>query len=236
MSIFLPVIFAFLAGLVSFLSPCVLPLIPAYLAYLAGSSTSKEQPKQIDLFMSSVYFVLGFAIVFAILGVLLNTILKGSAYGVQVWLSRLGELIIIVFGLYLTKLLNIPLLDREYRIRVMWKFNSRFLTSFVFGAAFAAGWTPCVGAVLGGILGLAASQPGIAFWLLFVYSLGFGVPFLLVGAFTSQASAWIAKNQMWLGYVSVIFGVILIGIGILVFTQTLNIIANVDLLNKLILK
>jgi cytochrome c-type biogenesis protein len=236
MSIFLPVIFAFLAGLVSFLSPCVLPLIPAYLAYLAGTSTSGEKPKQIDLFLSSVFFVIGFALVFAVMGVLLNTILKAAAYDVQTWLARLGGLIIIIFGLYLVGLLDIPWLDKEYKIRIKWRIHSKVIMSFIFGAAFAVGWSPCVGAVLGGILGLAASQPGIAFTLLFTYSIGFGVPFLIVGAFTSKASAWIDASAGWLKYVSIIFGVLLIGIGILVFTQTLSSIANLQILNRFLLK
>lgn len=103
----IPLVFAFIAGLISFLSPCVLPLIPGYLAYLAGSSTAEEKPRQIDLFMSSVFSVLGFALVFAVMGVLLNTILKDTAYSVQMWLSRLGGLVIIIFGLFLTGLLQI---------------------------------------------------------------------------------------------------------------------------------
>ncbi len=230
------IVFAFLAGLVSFLSPCVLPLIPAYIAYLAGTSASGQKPRQIDLFMSSVFFVIGFSLVFAVLGVLLNSILRSAAYDVQTWLARLGGLVIIFFGLYLVGLLDIPWLDKEYKIRVKWRIHSKVVMSFVFGAAFAVGWTPCVGAVLGGILGLAASQPGIAFTLLFAYSIGFGVPFLIVGAFTSQASQWIAASQAWLKYVVMVFGVILIIIGVLVFTQSLNLIANVELLNRFILR
>lgn len=231
-----PLVFAFVAGFVSFLSPCVLPLIPGYLAYLAGSSTAQTKPRQIDIFMSSVFFVLGFALVFAVLGVLLNTILRGSAYSWQMWLSRLGGLIIIIFGLYLTGLLKIPFLDKEYRIRVKTKFNSRYATSFVFGAAFAVGWSPCVGAVLGSILGLAATQPGIAFALLFTYSIGFGVPFLLVGAFTAQASALINRYSKWLVVINTLFGVFLIFVGILIFTQTLNLIASFDVINRFILR
>jgi len=230
----IPLVFAFIAGLISFLSPCVLPLIPGYLAYLAGSSTAEEKPKQIDLFMSSVFSVLGFALVFAIMGILLNTVLKETAYSVQMWLSRLGGVIIIIFGLFLTGLLQIPFLERKYRLRL--KFNSKLLTSFVFGASFAVGWSPCVGAALGSILGLAATHPLMSFSLLFTYSIGFGIPFLIVGAFTAQASALITKYYKWLLYLKVLFGVFLIFVGILIFTQSLNLIANFQILNDIILR
>ena len=170
------------------------------------------------------------------MGVLLNTVLKEAAYSVQLWLSRLGGLIIIVFGLFLVGLINIPFLEKKYRLRLGLKLSSKFLASFVFGASFAVGWSPCVGAALGGILGLAVTKPGTAFTLLFVYSIGFGVPFLFVGAFTAQADAFIKKHFQWLIYLKIIFGVFLIIVGILVFTQTLNLIANFGIINDIILR
>ena len=228
--------FAFLGGLVSFLSPCVLPIIPGFLAYLAGTSLSQSDTKRKDIFLNSVFFVLGFSLVFAVLGVLLNTVLAHAAYDVQTWLARVGGAIIIFFGLYLTGLIHIPFLEREYKFTISHKFSSRFLTSFFFGAAFAAGWTPCVGAVLGGILGIAASAPGSAFALLFAYSVGLGVPFLVVGLFASQASALINRYAQVLQYISKAFGVLLIILGILAFTQSLSLVANFELLNRLLLK
>lgn len=232
----IPIVFAFIAGLVSFLAPCVLPLIPGYLAYLSGTTLDQSEAKRREIFLNAVFFVLGFSLIFASLGVLLNTALEAIAFDVQIWLSRIGGILVIFFGLYLTGLINIPFLQREYKIRVTHQFSSRYLTSFVFGAAFAAGWTPCVGAVLGGILGLAAAQPGLAFWLLLSYSLGFGIPFLLVGLFASQASSFISRLGPILKYINIIFGVILILFGILIFTQNLNRIANFQLLNSLLLK
>lgn len=229
-----PIILAFVAGLVSFLAPCVLPLIPGYLAYLAGTTLDQSENKRWDIFLNSVFFVLGFSLVFATLGVLLNTILEAVAYDVQLWLSRIGGILVIFFGLFLTGLINFGFLNREYKIRVTHQFSSRHLTSLIFGAAFAAGWTPCVGAVLGGILGLAASKPGSAFALLLSYSIGFGIPFLLVGLFAGQASRWIQGLGGALRYINIIFGVILIILGILIFTQNLAKIANFELLNMLI--
>ncbi len=228
-------IFALIAGLVSFLSPCVLPIIPGFLAYLGGSTTSGTGNKR-EVFLNSLFFVLGFSLVFSILGVLLNTVLESVAYDVQIWLARIGGVVIILFGLYLTGLLKIPFLEREHKFAVKHKFNSRYLTSFVFGSAFAAGWTPCVGAVLGSILGLAASAPGQAFPLLIVYSIGLGIPFLIVGAFTAQASKLIAAHQSKLNMINKAFGVLLIVLGVLVFTQSLSLIANFNFLNEALLK
>lgn len=231
----LGIIFAFLAGLVSFLSPCILPIIPGFLAYLAGASLKDAAAKRWEMFLNSFFFVIGFSLVFAAFGVLLNTLLEAIAYDVQVWLSRVGGAIIIFFGLYLTGLINIPFLEREYKPRVNVRFRSRYLTSILFGAAFAAGWTPCVGAVLGSILGLAVSSPGTAFYLLLAYSLGLGIPFLIVGLFASQASGIISRYGNAIKYVKIIFGVLLVILGILAFTQNLNRIANLELLNRLLL-
>lgn len=230
----IPLLVAFIAGVVSFLSPCVLPIIPGYLAYLAGASVGNEERKRKEIFFNSVFFVLGFGLVFATIGVLLNTLLSNIAYDVQIWLSRVGGALIIIFGLYLLKLIKIPFLDREHRLNVRSKFKSRYVTSFVFGASFAAGWTPCVGAVLGAILGLATTQPSIAFTLLISYSAGFGLPFLLVGLFTTQASDLISRYGKWTTVVNKFFGIILVVLGILIFTQTLSRLANFELLNKIL--
>lgn len=231
----IPISVAFLAGVVSFLSPCVLPLLPGFLVYLAGSAGAGGTVKRRDVFINSIFFVLGFSVVFAVLGVLLNTILSAVAYDVQTWLSRIAGLIIIFFGLYLMKLISIPWLDRDYKIAVKKRFKSRYITSFAFGVAFAVGWTPCVGAALGAILALAAVNPGVALYLLFAYSLGLGVPFLLLGLLTAQATALISHLGRAFHYIEIVFGIILILLGILIFTQTLPLIANFSLLNNFLL-
>ena len=227
---------ALFAGLVSFLSPCVLPIIPGFLAYLSGTSTEADAgTRRYSIFMNSVFFVFGFSFVFAILGVLLNTVLESVAYGVQIWLSRIGGVIIIFFGLYLTGLIHLGFLEREHKLRITKKFGNRYFTSFLFGAAFAAGWTPCVGAALGAILGLAASNPGTAFTLLMAYAIGLGIPFLLVGLFTQRASGIINRYAAKLVYINKGFGIILIILGILVFTQDLSLIASFDFVNNLLI-
>lgn len=228
------IIAAFIAGLVSFLSPCILPLVPAFLAYLSGT-TEDAKGARMKMFMNSVAYVAGFGLVFALLGVLLNTVLERSSYVIQLWLSRLGGVIIIVFGLYLTGLLRIPFLERERKIKVK-RFSVSYITSFVFGASFAVGWSPCVGAVLGSILALSVAKTGLSFILLLAYAVGLGIPFLLVGAFSSQALAVIEKLGPRLKYFNIIVGIFLILLGVLVFTQTLNIIANFSFINELLLK
>ncbi len=235
---------AFLGGIVSFLAPCVLPIIPGFLAYLAGTSTASTGSKRKEIFINSVFFVLGFSIVFALLGVLLNTILDRVAYDAQVWLARIGGIMIIFFGLYLVGLIKIPFLEREHKIKV--KFSAedgsasdrkfRYATSFFFGLAFATGWTPCVGPALGVVLGLAATQPGSAFFLLLTYSLGLGIPFLIVGAFTGQAAGFIGRNAFLFRYLNIIFGIILLLLGVLIFTQKLSLIANFQFLENLLPK
>ncbi len=231
-----PIIVAFTAGVVSFLSPCVLPIIPGFLAYLAGESSSNtEKPSRAVIFLNSLFFVIGFSIVFAILGVLLNGLLVHFAYSAQAWLARVGGALVIFFGLYLMGFFKIPFFEFDHKMRVGMKFRSRYFTSLAFGFAFAAGWTPCVGPVLGGILGLAASSPGQAFYFLLAYALGLGIPFLVVGALAAQASGFINRYAAKLEYVTKAFGAILVILGILVFTQSLQLVANFAFVNKFLL-
>jgi cytochrome c-type biogenesis protein len=211
---------AFIAGIVSFISPCILPLIPGFMAYLSGTSTSRLQT-----FINSVLFVVGFSTVFALLGVLLNTALEASSYSIKIWLGRIGGAVIIFFALHLLDLIKIPFLQSDHRAKVK-RFDSSYITSFVFGASFAVGWSPCVGAILGSVFALAVTQPGTAFILLTMYALGLGIPFLIVGLFTEEATNIINKSEKILKYFNIIVGILLLILGILVFTNSLNIVAN----------
>lgn len=190
--------------------------------------------KRWDTFIASVFFVLGFSVVFSVVGVLLQTVLSRSPYLVQVWLGRVGGIVIIMFGLYVLGLLSFNFLQKEHKFRIFHKFSSVYTASFVFGAAFAVGWTPCVSAALGAILTLAATQPSSAFFLLLAYTLGLGIPFLVVGLFAQQAQRWISGTGQWLQYVQYVFGVILVVIGILMFTSQLARIANFEFLVRIV--
>jgi len=233
----IPILVAFIAGIVSFLSPCILPIIPGFLAYLAGESSSTTvKPSRLSIFLNSLFFVLGFSVVFALLGVLLNGALSHVAYAVQSWLAWIGGAIVIFFGFYLMGFFRIRFFESDHKLTFASKFSSRYATSFLFGLAFAAGWTPCVGPVLGGILGIAASAPGEAFWLLLSYAIGLGVPFLIVGLFVAQSANLINRYAAKLEYVNKAFGAILVVLGVLVFTQDLPLIANFGFVNDLLLK
>ena len=191
--------------------------------------------RQWTIFLNSVFFVLGFSVIFSLIGVLLQSVLSDVAFTVSKWLGYIGGSIIIFFGLYLMGLIKIPFLEREHKLKVKRKFKYSYITSFVFGLAFAVGWTPCVGAALGAILTFSAINPASAFPLLFSYTLGLGIPFLLVGLFTDRASKLIEKAGPWLKYAQYFFGIVLIILGILVFTNNLARFASIPFLSDFLI-
>ncbi len=219
---------AFIAGIASFVSPCVLPLIPAFLSYLGGVSLKESEVRtdaRMKVFLNSIFFVLGFVVIFSVFGVLINSVLVSISFDVSQLVSKIGGVVIVIFGLFTLGVIKLGFLEREYKLRPA-KTRYAYLTSFIFGATFAVGWTPCVGAILGAIFTLAFTQPGSAFTLLFSYALGLGAPFLLVGAFTAQAAEFIKKHGKFMSYFNKAMGIILIIIGYLVFTGELVKLAN----------
>lgn len=248
-----------LAGAGSFFSPCILPILPAFISYLSGTTLNEiknntsnntnanatsptlggqalavQKKTRLNIFLNTVYFVLGFSLVFAVLGVVLNSVLVNTGVGFQSFLTTAGGIIIIGFGLYLIFSTRIRRLNFEKRMTSLPKFKTSYITSFVFGAAFAAGWTPCVGPILGSTLTLAATQPGAAYNALLAYSLGLGVPFLVTGAFFSQATGVIRKMVKHLKYFNLAMGSLLIILGILVFTNNLSLLGNFPLADQVL--
>jgi len=234
---------AALAGLGSFVAPCILPIIPAFLAYISGTTLSDLNQKngtklvtinRTNIILNTVFFVLGFSIVFSTLGVIINSTLGGLSSDLISGLNQIGGIIIIGFGIFL-------LLTTKFRsLNIEKKFfpkreKASYPLSFLFGLAFAAGWTPCVGPILGTILTLAAATPAVSFYLLLAYSLGLGIPFILMGVFFSRATRVIQAMSKHLKYYSVIIGALIIILGVLVFTNQLAYIANFPLLNELVL-
>jgi len=193
-----------------------------------------KKSTRLNIFLNTVYFVLGFSLVFAVLGVILNSFLANVGTGFQANLQTIGGGVIIAFGAYLILSSKIRVLNFERRMTHIPRFKTTYLTSFVFGAAFASGWTPCVGPILGTTLTLAATSPGAAYNSLLAYSLGLGVPFLITGAFFSQSTKIIKKMIKHLKYFNPIMGAILIILGILVLTNQLSIIGNFPLANEII--
>lgn len=220
------ILVAFGAGFVSFLAPCVLPLVPGFIAYLGGIALQKKEgtalTSRFAMLHASAFFVLGFTTVFAVLGLLLHGALIQVGPDFQSFLAHAGGIIIIFFGLYLMGLIKLSFLEKTRHISVHKKFSSRAVTSFVFGAAFAAGWTPCVGAALGAILGLAALAPGKTFFLLIAYSFGLGVPFLIIGAFAGEIERYLSRISTWVLYINILFGGVLVCLGAMSFTQNLS--------------
>lgn len=223
------IISAFVAGVLMFLAPCTLPIVPAYLGFISGVSLpklakleGKERTKaQRRIFLNGVAFVVGFTLVFVFFGTLAG--LLGQALAdVRIWMTRISGVLVILFGLFMLGVFKIPFLQVERRIRI-----PSFLTigspatSLGIGGAFAFGWTPCIGPILASILFLASSsatalQGG---FLLFVFSLGLAVPFLLVAGLTSYASTFIERGGKYLNLVSIIGGVFLIGLGVLLVSD-----------------
>ena len=234
-----------LAGAGSFFSPCILPILPAFISYLSGTTLNEIQDSsgqsltlkkatRLNIFLNTVYFVLGFSLVFAVLGVFLNSVLITVGVGFQNLISFFGGLVIIGFGVYLILSTRLRRLNFEKKFFSIPKFKTSYITSFVFGAAFAAAWTPCVGPILGSTLTLAATSPGVAYNLLLAYSLGLGIPFLITGFFFSQATNIIRKMVKYLKYFNPAMGIMLIILGILVFSNNLSILGNFPLANEII--
>ena len=231
---------AVLAGVSSFVAPCILPMIPAFLAYISGTTLSDlNQSKgsktivinRVNIILNSVFFVLGFSIVFSVLGVVINSVLSSSS--LVEGLNQIGGIVIVGFGVFLLLSSKVNKLNFEKKFFPN-RTKASYPMSFVFGLAFAAGWTPCVGPILGTILTLAATTPSIAFNLLLVYSLGLGVPFILIGIFYSRATKIIRAMSRHLKYYNLILGGFIVILGILVFTNQLAYIANFPLLNELL--
>ena len=245
------IVFSALAGAGSFFSPCILPILPAFVSYLSGTTLNEIQDAsgqsgqsgqtlklkrstRLNIFLNTVYFVLGFSLVFALLGVFLNSVLLSVGVSFQNVLTSVGGLVIIGFGVYLILSTKLRRLNFEKKFTAIPKFKTSYITSFVFGAAFAAGWTPCVGPILGSTLTLAATAPGAAYNSLLAYSLGLGIPFLVTSIFFSQATSVIRKMVKHLKYFNPAMGIMLILLGILIFTNNLSILGNFPLANEII--
>lgn len=226
---------AFTAGFASFASPCMLPVMPAFFAQLAGTSLARAQDlERRDLLLGALLFVGGFSLVFAALGVALSAALEEVAAETLAWLSRLAGTVIILLGLHTMGLLRLPVLDRAYSAKPMEVGPDR-LAPLLLGASFAVAWTPCVGPVLGSTLALAAARPTWAFPLLLAYSLGLGAPFLLVGLFPSRGFELLRRNGRWAARLHVAFGAVLVGTGVLVFTGEFGLLTNFDFISEVLL-
>lgn len=218
---------AFVSGTISFFAPCVVPLLPAYIGYVTGVSarelaTSGFEKYRTKLILSSIFYILGFSLVFVVLG----TAAGGIGYSLRQFdniIRAIGGALIFIFGLSFAGILNIPFLAGDHRLRLLsWTQHLGYGRAFLVGIVFATAWTPCVGVVLGAILSLAAVSKtaitGAA--LLFVYSLGISIPFIVVSLTLAHAPKYIPVISRHIGPISRVAGVILAILGLLLLTNT----------------
>ncbi len=217
---------AFSAGLLSFLSPCVLPLIPSYITFITGLGLDDVGKARRTALTHGLLFVFGFTLIFLALGAT-ATMLGRLLFAHRVWITRVGGMLLIVFGLYMTGALRIGALDVERRPHIADKPLGYLGTVFV-GVAFGAGWTPCLGPVLGGILAYTSSvadlQRGLL--LLFAYSMGLGVPFILSALMVDRFLAWFQRMRRHLWLVNRIAGSMMIVVGVLMLTGAFTMLAG----------
>lgn len=223
---------AFLAGLLSFVSPCVLPIVPPYLAYLAGVSFSDLQSEEFErerarrIIFSAIAFVAGFTTVFVALGATASFIGQTIAQYFNT-LSIIAGIIILIMGLHFLGVFRIGFLYREARVDVRNK-PAGFIGAYVMGLAFAFGWTPCVGPVLAAILFIAGAEDTAlrGAGLLAVYSLGIGLPFILAAVFASRFIGWANRFKRHMGTVEKAMGALLVVTGILFMTGQMSRVAQ----------
>ncbi|HEX2249172.1 MAG TPA: cytochrome c biogenesis protein CcdA [Gemmatimonadales bacterium] len=209
---------AFAAGLLSFLSPCVLPLVPSYIGFLTGMTFPEARGQRRVALIHAFLFVLGFSLVFILLGASATGVGRALNYH-QVWVQRIGGVLIIAFGLVCLGLFGPTFLTRERRLHLDRK-PLGFLGSALVGMAFAAGWTPCIGPVLGGILSLAATSTDVSrgMQLLAVYSAGLALPFLIAALALERFLDWFQRFRRYLPWVMRVSGAMLVVVGVLLVT------------------
>ncbi|MCL4456693.1 MAG: cytochrome c biogenesis protein CcdA [Nitrospirae bacterium] len=223
---------AFGGGLLSFFSPCVLPVIPSYVSYITGISfedltgeQDKGRIRKVTL-KNSLSFIAGFSLIFILLGAS-SSFLGSILSDYQDTVRKIGGVLIVVMGLYIAGILKIGFLMQDKRLHLQNK-PAGLLGSFLVGTAFAAGWTPCIGPVLGSILLYASTSNSVAggIELLTAYALGLGIPFLITSLTINTALSYFKKINRYMRVVSVVSGLFLVVVGILLFTGTFNVLSQ----------
>jgi len=222
---------AFLAGLLSFLSPCILPLIPAYFSFITGLSldelTQNKRETRNKVILSTLFYVAGFSFIFILLGA--SASFLGGLTSQYSWVVRyLGGAIILIFGFHLLGIINIKGLNFEKKFHVQQK-PLHLMGTFVIGMAFGAGWSPCIGPMLGSILIVAGNQNTVleGMLLLTVYSAGLAIPFIAMSIFINYILEFMKKATKFIGVLNKISGILLILIGLLLIFDKLTLLAIV---------
>ena len=224
---------AFLAGLASFLSPCVIVLVPIYLTYLGGRSVTSSGlvvGSRLATFTHGIAFVLGFSAFFIGLGAAVSS-LGAVLYEIRIWLARIGGIITIIFGLQTIGLINIPFLNYDTRRQIQPNPRLGYLSSALLGLTFSAGWSPCIGPILGAVLTipLVSGDVKLGTILLTAYSAGLAVPFLLAALGMGQATEIMRRYAKPIRIIAMVMGVLMVIFGILLLTGRLDLLSQYGL-------
>ncbi len=208
----MPYIVSFIAGLLSFLSPCVLPLVPIYFFYITGISAVELQQRPLNkeekfkIFINSIMFILGFSVVFILIGAAMANLI-GNFFNNKIF-NIVAAVVIIIFGLHIGGFFKIKFLQYEKRL------NLQNVGSFLLGVSFALGWTPCIGPIFGTIVGMAATEPTKSIFMMVLYTLGLALPFILMALFTVMSLKIIEKMKKYMGIIEKISGILLVLVGL----------------------
>lgn len=220
------IVAAFGAGVLSFLSPCVLPLVPSYISFITGFSLEELGEQRASALLHAALFIAGFTAIFMLLGASATAV--GFAVTVnRSWLERIGGLLIVVFGLYMLGVLNVGFLARERRVHIQNK-PVGYLGSVLVGVAFGAGWTPCIGPILGAILVMTGSRADLGQGLaaLFAYSMGLAVPFMAAAFGVERFIGWFQRNRRFMPIVTRLSGALLVAAGLLLASGYFTVLAS----------
>ena len=220
---------AFLAGLASFLSPCVFSLVPVYVGYLGGRAAGGESNSRNRwvTFTHGLAFVVGFSLVFILFNILAAA-LGGLLAGVRPWLAKIGGLIVVIFGLHMIGVFRIPFLEYDVRIHSQADPRWGYISSVLMGIFFSAGWTPCIGPILGSIMTFAANGGSILRGILLglAYSAGLAIPFLLAALGVGWVSIILRRYSKVMRIAEIVMGILLVLAGILLFMGSFSILAG----------
>jgi len=208
----MPFIVSFIAGLLSFLSPCVLPMVPIYFFYITGISAKELESRELTkkerlkILINSILFIAGFAFVFVLIGAAAADLI-GNIFEYK-WINIIAGIIIIIFGINVGGFVKFKFMQYEKRI------NFQNAGSFLLGVSFAFGWTPCIGPIFGTIVGMAATNPAKSITMMVLYVIGLAIPFILMAIFTIWSMKLIEKTKKYMGIIEKISGIFLIIVGI----------------------